>query len=252
MQVALVQLDEGNVKNYLVFSLILSLIFFVELATGWVFRASVSQKKAVQHHSLANRVEEFIHHLLIPLGLYAATVGFMAFNRQHHPRALYLIGFFFIITILFTNLRAFYEHRSKIEKQTHYIYDLAKLLLFFAASNVAFHVWNEPNQIVIAAAFAGVLALLLQIMTSVRYKKFEALLLILTLALSLGLTLTTLAVYTSTTPTVMQISAFATLEYYILTALLHHLINRDLTKEIILEYLVVFTISILLLTGLSN
>lgn len=252
LQLALQQLDQGLYQNFVTIVVVISGIFLIELYSGWVFRGKRSSRfKKMGQAEQAKRVEEFTLHFIIPAGFFYLAAAFIGYNRQVSVRIAFLTGLFFILTLLFVNIRAFYQKQNTLEARTHYIYDVIKILMFFLATNVLFQRWNSGNEVIIPLVASSSFALGLFILSSIRYRKFETRLAGLTLIGALVLFMLLLIAVSFAPFNPLRISAFAVLFYYIIWAFLHHLMHRSLSKTLALEYLVIAGIALILMLGLA-
>jgi len=249
LSIAFNLLDRGHDSDFVKMVVITSFIFIIEIYTGWLFRRQQVDQLEIPlfGHQLFS---ELSHHLFIPLGMFFSICGFGYFNRQDHLRIAVLAFAFVVLAVMFANIRAFYENRMKLERQTHYIYDIAKLLLFFGASDTFFNWTSSVDMPYLGALAVSALGLLLLLMMSIRHDRVDTRIGKQILALSVIL-LVVSVVISIVDHNPLQASTTVTLVYYLITAAVHHILNKDLTIQVALEYILVTVLSLGFIYGLT-
>lgn len=246
---ALSELDDGRVDSFRNIAIIVSLVFVIEIYSGWRFRKHVLSQTSINRIEDYSPLVQFIHHLLLPLGLYFSILLFGYFNNQPHLRLSILIVSFISLTILFSNIRAYYLYKVQILHQTNYIYDITKFLIFFCVAQ-ALYSYNQLNpSIVMVSGTLTLLAFALINLMLVRYQKLETRGIIVSLVASLLVTFSSVIMLKLTPTNPLQMSFVSILSFYIASALIHHKMDRSLSISIIFEYIVVLLLSIGLLIG---
>jgi hypothetical protein len=249
LSIAFNLLDRGHEEDFLKMVVITSCIFVIEIYTGWLFRRQ--QIDQLEIPLFGHRLfSELTHHLLIPLFMFWSISGFGYFNRQPHLRTAILAFAFVVLAIMFANIRAFYENRKKLEQQTHYIYDIAKLLLFFGASDSFFYVTQSVNLPELAALAVAGIGLLLLVMMSIRHERLDKRIGIQIIILTIILFIVSLiSIRMISNP--LQLSTTVTLVYYLITATIHHLLNKDFDLGVALEYVLITLLALGFIYGLT-
>ncbi len=251
LQVSLQELDLGRYRNFVVFSLILSGIFMIELYSGWIFRVNRGKKFNLTSASQPKRIEELVHHLLLPLGLYILSISFIYYNRQDGPRSIFLALLFIALTVLFTNIRAFYESDKDLEHSTHAVYDGMKLIMYFIAADVLFYVWPSPEEIALPIIALMIFGFGLLLLSIIRYKKFEYKIVALLGALAIINGILLLLAISLGNTNQLQTAAFAVTSFYVSFALVHHRTHRTLSYSVVAEYGLILAIALILVIGLA-
>lgn len=251
LQIALIELSFGNKKNFGIIGLLLIGIFVIELLSSWIYRAKIVEQKKIYFPRRAKDLEDLLHHTILPIGTYITTVGFLYYNFQSNSQLFFSGVMAIILTVLFTNIRSYYEHRELLEKQTHYIYDVIKVVLFFNVVNFIFHFWPLPGEWLLILIFSTLIASSLQFLTIIRYQKMEFKLALIILFSSVVIGIVGLLSKTFLGINILQTTALMTLCFYVSLALIHHLTHHTLNRTLIMEYTTVVLIAVLLLYGLS-
>lgn len=240
---ALEQLVKGSVTNFIQVSLIMCLIFVIELYTSWQYFDALQ----LNAHERPQRKTLLIHHLILPVTTYLSVLSFAYFNRNTGLEVALLGLSFILFTILFVNIRAYYLYKKDLLLHTNYIYDIVKLLLFFCASDTIFNVINNQYRlaILLIPLVTGGLVLLL----TMRYEKLELKSLNLIAFITFLLTLIAILCITALNLTPIQSSLITFLGFYLSTAALHHYFEHDLNASLVIEYLTIIIIAILLVYG---
>jgi hypothetical protein len=249
---ALSELDQGRVDNFLRFGGIVLAVLAVELYLGWAGHSRHSQQIKIPHIDQVSNQSKFLHHMLLPLITYLSIIGFAYFNRQAHLRFPILLIALFIFTILFINIRAYYSHTIKVLESTHFIYDIIKLIIFFCASDSLLHMTQAYDLGILGPLGIAALSIGLMLLMIVRYERMElvALLLVVGLSLAIGALAYFLILQGRFNP--IQMSLLTFLSFYISSAALHHEMDHNLTATILIEYAAILVIAISLVYGING
>lgn len=246
---ALSELDDGRVDSFRNISIVVSFVFFIEIYSGWRFRKHVLSQTSINRIEDYSPLVQFIHHLLLPMGLYFSILLFGYFNSQPHLRLSILVIAFVSLSILFANIRAYYLYKVQLLHQTNYIYDITKFLIFFCVAQ-ALYSYNQLNpSIALVAGTLTLLAFALINLMLVRYQKLETKGIVATLLVSFLVTASSVIMLKLSPANPLQMSFVSILSFYIASALIHHKMDRSLSISIIFEYIVVLLLSIGLLIG---
>lgn len=191
-----------------------------------------------------------IHHKLFPSLTYFALVGFLYFNHQTSVELIFLGIVFIVYSLLFTNIRAYFEDKYKLEEVTHSVYDILSLIIVFALSNSISHIYwiNGQNllTIILNVLLLGTMSFVILLRLHVFRLKYLAATSILAIAYTV-LVFFLLAWGLN----ILLISFLTMLFYYYLIAYLSHLKDRTASVKVLLEYIVVFLIFLVLIYGIS-
>lgn len=204
--------------------------------------------KLVDLHSKSFRNVILFHHILLPLLLLIGSAGFIFFSQNFISDILIIVFTIYLLFLLFENFKAVYENNHSLEKKTHYVFDITKLVVFFLITFTSINIINYFN----LSSFLFILTIFIM---SVCFFLFEAirkeqlnhtvLIVIISLSLLIGIFSEIILKFTSTN--VFNLSLVAFISYYFLGSLLHHKLNGTLNKKIFFEYLILYAIFISLI-----
>ncbi len=243
------QLDLGNFTAFRVIVIVLFGVFGVEVWTSWRLRQLVHQQTKLQFGDVQPRMAELINHVLIPLNVFIWTLSFGYYNSQNLLRLATLITMFFILMLLFTNSRSYYQNRQELWLQTNFSYDLGKFYIFFAYTNSIINFFG--GNVVPAPLLLGLGAFTLLFLTILRYKRVELMGLLNSVIASLSITILLYIVVFLVPINVLSLTLLSVILYYLAAAFVHHQMERDLSRAIILEYLAVGGIAMIIAIALG-
>lgn len=236
---------------YMWASLLLFGVLIFELYSTKYYAEKLLDQFELPQVQESDRLVHMIHHIVLPNVTYWAFVMFVFFNHQRSIQIPVLIIIFVTFTVLFTNIRAYYEDKFKLEELTHSIYDMLILIIMFISADAIINllgflgsqVWLSSLAIVAVFALLGGITL-------IRYHNpiRES---VNTLA---GWSLVGIAVILVLQAFYFQpfaVSFLFTLLLYYFIAYLHHKHDLSLSWRVISEYFVVFLIFIVLLYGIA-
>lgn len=232
--------------------LILLLILLMQLFIIYAASTQLLRQLDLPSVEVYTKKTQFIYHLLIPLISLLAIIGFVLTNNQLALAWIYFLGTFALFTILFINIRAYYEDKFKLEQQTHVVYDILKIILFFTIANFIFNLASRyAFNFFVVAGLVFVAASVFTLLVLLRHPNLGYL--NMGLVLCSGLVIGYLgAALRNLLVTQNLVAAFyATLVFYIANAILHHELERTLKFSIVLEYILVGCICFLIILLLS-
>ncbi|MCA9386148.1 hypothetical protein KC717_05870 [Candidatus Dojkabacteria bacterium] len=233
------------VSHFWIGASILYLVFVIEVLVVqfWAQRKLMQLNiPVVDRYSL---ITQIIMHGALPSLSYWGIIGFIAFDPNPGIWIWFLIGIFLLFTTLFTNMRAYYEDKFKLEQRTHYIYDLLKLVIFGLLSFdvIGFGLRLELNPLIISF-FIMLIATFLLLLTLRRYHNLfdHSIFYVIVNTVMLGGATFVLLLFEVFS--LFEVSLVVFLLYYISAGVLHHKLMRDLTVELVFEYLMVAALAI--------
>jgi hypothetical protein len=244
------QLDSGNIVSFRWFTLLLSAVFAVEIFSGWSLHYKLSKQMLLEMKSRPLlRAQEIFNHLILPANLFVWTLAFCYFNQQAHVRTAVLIVSFTIFTILFMYIRAFYLQQKHLLGSLHAIFDLCKIYAFFLAVDSILHYANGNltwTPLLIAALAFGMNCLIIW-----REDKLQLNVVYLNLFVSLLLLAAIYILLLLGATTVLQVSLLSLIGYYLAAAVVHHYLDGDLHRQLLVEYTLIIVLAVVFLQGLS-
>lgn len=215
----------------------LYIILVLEVGTVWFWARSKLKSLEIPLVDRYDRRTQILMHLIMPSLLYWSSVFFIFVNPNPQFWFIFLVFSFFLFVSLFINIKAYYLDKFKLEADTHYIYDVIKLLIYqllvFSLFNLMFI--YQLNIGIVVLGIVGVTAMML-FLNILRYRhlSFEYVIYVWVNAFLIGLLLLLLLMIKDWR--VFHISLIAMCVYYISVSVLHHKIKCSLRFELIWEY----------------
>jgi hypothetical protein len=230
---------------------VLYFLFLFEL-----FNTRYFAQKILEQFGFAPLTDEtalilFIHHLVLPTLAYIGIVLFLFFNADPNFNLFWLILIFILFSVLFTNIRAHYEDKYKLEELTANIYDIYTLVIAFVTAdgleNAARSAGLNPGFVV---ALILLLLFLLALISIIRYSLLRPKVFRVVLPSFIIITLV-LFLLVSSGLAAGQIALISTLMLYYIIAFLNHYRDGTLNMNVITEYVVVFLLLLVIVYGSS-
>ena len=244
-------LRDAAIKNYFIGSAVLYLVLVFELySTKFYAQDVLSQFKLPPVESKDKNVQ-LIHHLLLPSFIYIGLVGFVFFNSLRSIDLLIVTVSFLIFTVLFTNVRAYYEDKFQLEHSTHSIYDIINIISLFVFTDSILNLFNYFGMnLYFAAGIIVAMFLLFSVLVLMRYflLNMHQIGVLLGTVIAVGVSMVLFIMFGFA---FLLISFLVSLLFYYQLAYYNHLRDDTFSKEILFEYVVVFFILIVLIFGVS-
>ncbi len=250
--IALQEIHElKNTYRFILFSALVFFIYLAEVYSNWI-----SKKRKVElnldFNDEVNELSHLFHKIVLPAGLYCSLVGFGYYNIQSSSLLMLLGVVFITFFILFINIRAFFEAKTRVEDKTHYVYDLIKFLIFFSLVNVFSNASNNfPTNVAIYAMGVMITTFTLLALMLWRFDKFHLYSAIYGLIVSTFIGIIFLLYHADRVVNSLQISLGLFFVFYLTSAVIHHLIMKTFTKGVLLEYFLVILIVIAITYGIA-
>lgn len=251
LSLAFEQLNIGQTQNFYVVVFIISLILLIEIFTSWLWYRVHHPQVRINIVDKYDQLTHWMHHILLPVIAFYSGAIFVYYNQSQTIRwPMYLVNVF-LFTILFYNLRSYFEKDLLQESISHYIYDILKMYLFFVISNVlANAVLTDIRTVLIPLIMIGLAGLFTLLgMRRKQWLSLPNLLLTITLSIGIGVLNLFLLRFTSLTP--IQFGLVNILGYYFVNATIHHQISKSLGLRIVLEYLLIMALVVSILINLN-
>lgn len=192
---------------------------------------------------------QLIHHLIIPSMLYFSMVFFIFSNNLIYSEIPTLTIAFIFFSMLFANIRAYYSDDFTVALKTTNIYDFISIICVFFFSFSIFklgRVLDINNYLVLVPLnlINGTLGLLVMIRYHILSTKRIIVMLGLLLVFNI---LLVLLVYFSVS--IVLASGLTTMLFYYFTAVANHLEDNTFEPKILLEYLVIFLLTLLFISN---
>jgi len=244
-------LKDYGTKAFLVVNSITILILIFEIYLDWHYATKVLRQIDMPSINAYNLAGHIINHITLPLLLYISLVGFVYFNIDDLIRLIIILIVTFVNTLLFINIRSYYEDDFNLDYSTRYIYDVIKLIVFFLAVNVILHLKLRLNiDVWVISILIYFLVLLLSFLIVYRQgqigrQTFTYISITSFLIAVLFMILNIFEIF------LIGTNVITFLLFYFDISILQHKLNRDLTFNILVEYILTLFLAIILFSGIS-
>lgn len=249
--VVLIYIQTFNPPEYfIVGSLVLYLLMLLEF-----FSVRFWAKRKLEQLNMP-MIDQYSHathlvlHIFLPTLAYWAIAIFIFFDPNPGIWFPFIIFIFFLFLVLFINLRAYYEDKFQLEKSTHYVYDLLKLLIYaILVFNIYSLAFAYSINIFILFVLIFLTTCLMLSLNLVRYnhlnKSFYAYVVINSLIIGIIGT----GLYSWSRFNIFEMCLMTFLLFYMSAGVLHHRIKRDLSKEIVAEYVIIALLALVMFSA---
>lgn len=246
LQILIFLLFISSINFILIYIFIIDLIVIVSLIDGTKkFKENVKEKKISKN----DKNIYFYNQLIIPLVLFLSTEVFLIINRFN----IYFSELTLIITVVlfFTSLKYFeaYFEVFEFSEKAHFTINAVKLFIFFILIYSLFEVSSilYISQY-IQSAFVLLISFTLILMIMQRNKIYSLKFILYSFLISLFISLISLLenIYLQN---VLLTTFSISLVFYFFENILHHKFHNTLTREIIIQYILIILILFLLIKG---
>lgn len=241
----------SSLSVFMVGAVVLGLIFVLELYTNYFLAVKLLKQLQLPNVSIYTPTTQTIYHAFLPILLFISILGFVYSNNIPSLSWLYFSFSFFMFTLLFINIRAYYEDKFKLEESTHLIYDLIKIFIFFAFCNTLLNLSTIFDfNFYVRAGIVFAVASLLTFLVLLRRKHYSHYNILLIIFAGLAIGYITSSLLEIVGGKSLLVTFYSTLIFYLFNAVLHHEIERNLTLSLIFEYVLVAAICLLVIVML--
>lgn len=242
----------NNSYRFVIFAVISFFIYFSEIIFDY-FNKSRRVEFNLNPNDNINEVSEMINKIMLPVILFFSLLGFSYFNIESQTFLLVLMIVYFIYFTLIKNIRYFFKNDKKDEAQTHYVYDLIKLLVVFLISNFLSNLFKLNNEgLIVLSLLFGIVIFLMAALIRFNDKgkhyrqrlKFAA---VYFPSFAAGF----YALNYTESFNALKISLVISIVFYIFSAFFYHVSNKNITKTLAAEYILILVIVVSLSYGLT-
>ncbi len=229
----------------------LVLLQLFELYLNWRYATKVLRQIDMPNVNVYNLWGHLLNHILLPILLIITFSGFIYFNDDDLVRIVAIALLSLLHTILFINIRSYYHDEFKSEESTRYVYDLLKLVIFFFGINLILHFQLLFSVGTTFISFSvSVFSLILGFLLIYRRNQvaLKTLLYITVMAFFVGTSFMILSVWGIV---LLGINLITFLVFYFGMSLLHNKLERTLTLETFLQYIIMLLLALSLFSGIS-
>jgi len=242
---------ESSLTHYIVALAINLLIFMLELYTIITVSSVKLEQMGLPKVNRYSYIQTTIYHKFLPLILFASFNIFIFFNPINFMTVILFLTIFLSFSILFINIRAYFEDKFKLEMATHFIYVFSVIFGIFSLSNAVLNIASiyDINLIfVIAAIFVLVIiSFLILFIEKLDLDPVFYLLIIVASLISTAIAISLFEHFES----VLRTSFMLATCFYLFGALIHHKQDGTLQKFVLLEYTIILSLSFVLLYGIK-
>jgi len=233
-------------------SVVLWLVLMLELFTDYFFSRKLLKQLGLPSVTDYSKPTQVIYHALLPSLLFLALVGLIYTTNVSYLAPVYFIVALGTFSLLFINIRAYYEDKYKLEGNTHIVYDLIKIIIFFSFTQFVLTLSDSLSfNFFVQVGIVFVIGSLLSMLVLVRSRLNSWLFLSMIVLSGLAIGYLTASLNTYLNISNLLASFMSTVVFYIFNAILHHEKQRTLTAQIVAEYILVAALCLLIVLLLN-
>ena len=243
-----------SISNYilLIYLLISTVLFTIIIIDGInTFKKELRKNLLIQDKDILENTYTY-NQLILPIGLYLSLLMFNILNTGNIlVSQLSIIFSVVVLYFLLTHISTF-KKTLELNEMTHHTLNATKIYLFFLLSYSIFqisYITKLPNIITVFILFIISFTLLLILIQ--RNKQFEKQTLIYALINSFIIGILSFLSLYFIRDSILS-SFIDTSFFYISSGILHHKVEDNISKTIIMEYILFFIIMVLIIKGIFN
>lgn len=227
-------------------------MLITELIISW--RVAEQHKKEWGMPHLESRVwrEHFTNHAVLPLLTFVFTAIFLWNNNVELFKQLFVIAISVVYVPLFVNLHASYRNEMKLRKETYYIFDLVRMIIFFLFVDASLDIFNfNFNGVILAAVLVGILSFVLLVLMVwlAKQLKIETYIFTFLSSLLLGFFYLILVFFVAVNP--LTVSILTTIAFFLMLSYWHHKLDGSFDFHVFSEYLLITLLLLIIIISLS-
>lgn len=232
----------SDTSSYFVASISLYTLLLFELYSTKFYATTFDDQLELTVKSRKHRKAHWVHHLIMPTVLFTSIVLFIFANSQLNMALVIAMISLVLFSILFLNIKAYYEKRYRLEQRTANVYDVISIASVFMLSSSIFVVTALLGELyIISGLLNTALLIILGYLTLARYHLINRAGGFLLLAMLLVYFNSFLALLNFEISIVAH-TILTTFVYYYFTAIVNHYEEKSLDLKVIIEYLAVFVL----------
>jgi hypothetical protein len=235
-------LHTSGISSYFIASISLYTLLLFELYSTKFYATTMDDQLELTAKNKKHRKAHWVHHLIMPTVLFVSIVLFIFSNSQLNLALVIALISLVLFSILFLNIKAYYENKYKLEHKTANVYDVISIASVFMLSFSIFVVTALLDELYIVTGLLNTaLLIILGYLTLARYhliNKQGGILLFSMLMVYINTFLALLNFEIS----IVAHAILTTFVYYYFTAIVNHHEEKSLDLKVIIEYLAVFVL----------
>ena len=243
-----------SISNYiLLIYILISLILFSIIIIDGVkaFTKEIRKNLLVQNKEILENTYTY-NQLILPIGLYLALLVFNILNTGNILVTQFTIIFSVIILYFLLTHIDIFKKSHEVNEMAHHTLNATKIYLFFLLSYNIFQIaYIAKLSIIIPPILIFIIAFTLLLILIQRNKQFEKITIIYSLITSLVIGFLSFISLLFIKDGILD-SFISTAFFYISVGIIHHKTEDNLSKELIMEYILFFIIMVLIVKGIFN
>lgn len=235
-------LHTSSAISYFAASISLYTLLLFELYSTKFYATTFDDQFELTSRSKKHRKAHWVHHLIMPTVLFVSIVLFVFANSQLNMALVIALISLVLFSILFLNIKAYYENKYKLENKTANVYDVISIASVFMLAFSIFVVTALLGELYIISGLMNTAVLIiLGYLTLARYhiiNKQGGMILFAMLLVYFNSFLALLNFDIS----IVAHTILTTFVYYYFTAVVNHYEEKSLDLKVIIEYLAVFVL----------
>jgi hypothetical protein len=192
-----------------------------------------------------------MHHLILPIIAFYASSWFIYYNQLRSIRWVLYLATFATFTLLFYNLRSYFEHNLLGEKMSHYVYDLLKFYMVFLINDVVAEAFDGQSRILVVPVVNIFIISIFSILSIGRRRQLTPANSILSLIIGVIVAAGSFVFIGVFNLNPLNLALIILLMYYFANASFHHYLDKSLRLNILLEYAAVLVLVLIILINLG-
>lgn len=237
----------------------ITIIVYILISSIIIITATIDGNKQFKKHIQQIELESITtedqhiytyHQVILPIALYIGTVSFLMLQNLNIVASEITI---IITSILFYTLLKridTYMDTFNIEESTHYLFNGIKIYIFFILTYSFLEISSSMNvSMIYSILFIFILSLSLLLLLIQRNKQFVSGTVIFAIISAIVITASGVGVRFTIRNTLVE-SFITTGIFYLSSAVLHHKMEGKLSRNLLIEYMLILIIMILVIKGI--
>ena len=236
----------------LIYILISTILFVIIIIDGTkTFKRELRKDLLVQNKEIIENTYTY-NQLILPSLLYLSVLMFNILNIEN----IFILEFSVIFSAILLYFLLIhintYKKSLEFDEMTHHTLNAVKIYLFFLLSYTIFQIsYISKSPIIVTTVLIFIISFTLLIILIQRNKQFEKSTLLYSLVISIILGLLSFGSLLFIKDSIIE-SFIDTAFFYISASILHHKVEDNLSKTLVVEYVLFFLIMLLIIKGIFN
>lgn len=248
---ALDQLKEEGINRYLLIIGLTILLQAFEVFLDWRYATKILRQIDLPNVNIYNLWGHILNHIILPVFIIVSVAGFIYYNSDDLIRIVAIFIVISINMILFINIRSYYQDEFLVEQKTRYVYTAIKLVIFFFSMNFLLHLSRFCLfEIWVLTCLVCFLILILAFLMIYQRAQVSLATIIYVIVSAFVISLIFM-VLSQIGIILIGLNVITFLLFYFALSILHHKMERTLTRNVLGEYILILILALSIFFGLS-